>query len=134
MAENFELNIAEPPKRQHNYFPIGHVPFNKGIPMVDWMDGRKIRKVMKCLELGRIKGHPELHRSNRKQIVGIKDGILKAFRDAGTAERYIRSLGIKVNRRNINKVCHGDDIHRKKAGGYQWFFSNEVESYKNLLK
>lgn len=135
MMENFELEIYEP--LQNNpitgCFLKNHVPFNKGIAMKDWMDGRKIKKVMKCLEIGRVKGNATMAGANKKQIIGIKDGKLIAFNCAANAETALRAKGIKVNRRNINKVCNGDDKHRKHAGGYRWFFANEVDKYKDLV-
>ena len=143
--ENFELNISIPPKRKNNWFPKGNIPFNKDIPMKDWMDGRKIKKVIKCLKLGRIKGNERLACANRKMIVGIKDGKLIAFRSALDAEKYIRCLGIKISRRNINSVCNGKvgkfkfgkyeyNYIRRKAGGYRWFFASDVEKYKDLVE
>lgn len=144
--ENYELNIYEP--LQYNpltgCFLKNHIPFNKGISMKKWMDGRKIKRVVKCLEIGRVKGNERLAGLNRKQIVGIKDGVLQAFRDAGAAEKYVRSLGIRINRRNINKVCNGTistftfgkytySYVRKRAGGYRWYFASDVENYKDLI-
>ena len=48
--ENYELYI--PPvliNPVNGRFRKGHIPFNKGIPMREWMDGRKIRRVKKYL-------------------------------------------------------------------------------------
>jgi len=121
-------------------FLKGHKPFNKNIPQRRWMDGRKIKRVNKCLEIGRKIGHPELPIINSKRIVGIKEGKLIAFRNARIAAEYVKSLGIRINRRNISQVCNGK-IHksgkytyiRKKAGGYQWFFAEEIEKYKDFI-
>jgi len=144
--ENFELFIDTSPKINflNGQFLKGHKPFNKGIPMNEWMDGRKIKKVIKCLEIGRVKGNERLAGSNRKQIVGIKEGKLIAFDSALTAEKILKAKGIKISRRNISHVCHGKMIKtkfgkyeysyiRRKAGGFQWFFSDDVEKYKDLL-
>ena len=133
--ENYELNIYEPLQYSpvNGRFLPGHKPFNKGVPMSEWMDGRKKRRILKYLEIGRCLGNKHLPGANRKAIVGIKDGKITAFRDALTAERYLRSLGIKVNKRNINTVCHGKDVHRKHAGGYMWFFADETEKYEKYL-
>jgi hypothetical protein len=138
--ENYELNIETPPKRLHNWFPKGHIPFNKGVPMKDWMDGRKIKKVMKCLEIGRTKGNEQLAGHNRIPIVGIKDGKLTGFKSAVDAAKILKAKGIKVNSRNISNVCNekmnsgykGKYYIRKRAGGYLWYFADQVEKYKDF--
>jgi len=139
--ENFELYIPTTPRRKNGYFPKGHKPFNKGIPQSIWMDGRKIRKVRKYLEIGRRLGNGKyLAGHNKKRIVGIKNGILTAFPSISDAARILKSKGIKVSARNICAVCHGKIVKnvkysyiRKRAGGYQWFFAEETEKYMNLL-
>jgi hypothetical protein len=92
--ESFELYI--PPNTinpVNGQFRTGHKPFNKGVPMVKWMDGRKIRKVKKYLELGRKDGNKYLAGANRKPIVGIKDGKLFAFDSSTTAENIASKRG-----------------------------------------
>jgi hypothetical protein len=142
--ENYELNIEASPIRRNNWFPKGHRPFNKGIPQKEWMDGRKIKKVKKYLEIGRKQGNHNLAGSNKIPIVGIKDGKLIAFNSANDAGRILKGKGIKVNARNINTICHQKErifksgkyyykYIRKNAGGYRWFFADEVEKYKDLL-
>jgi len=108
--------------------------------MREWMDGRKIKKVLKCLELGRKSGNHDLAGSNRKEIVGIKDGKLIAFRSAVDAEKILRNKGVRISARNINNVCNEKlqtfgkyQYVRKRAGGYQWFFSVKIEKYKHLV-
>ena len=144
--ENYELYIGNP--LQYNplngQFLKDHTPFNKGIPMSKWMDGRKIKKVLKCLEIGRVKGNKTLAGHNRIPIVGIKDGKLTGYNSAVETAKILKAKGIKVNRRNICSVCHGKKIKckfgkyeynyiRRKAGDYQWFFASDVEKYKDLL-
>jgi hypothetical protein len=139
--ENYELNIEAPPKRQNNWFPKGHIPFNKELKWTDYFDMRKAKRVKRNLELGRKKGNAKLAGANKKPIVGIKDGKLIAFDSAVTAEKILKVKGIKINQRNICDCCHRK-IHivgtysyiRKRAGGYSWFFADEVEKYKNLLQ
>ena len=104
------------------------------------MDGRKIRKVKKYLELGRINGNPGLPGNNRKPIVGIKDGKLIAFNYAGTAERFLKAQGVSVNRRNINTVCNKKIFKvgkysyvRKHAGGYRWFFESDIDRWAKYI-
>jgi len=138
--ENFELYISAPPERQHNYFPKGHIPFNKGVPMKEWMDGRKMKRVLKYLKIGRKLGKKDLPGTNRKAIVGIKDGKLYPFDSAVNAARILKTKGIKVNSRNICAVCNCKVVYngkysyiRKKAGGFQWFFADQPEKYMQLL-
>jgi hypothetical protein len=128
--ESYELNIISPPRRYHNYFPKGHIPFNKGVPMNKWMDGRKKRKVLKYLELGRIKGNGRLAGANRKAIVGIKDGKLYPFESAVHAAKILKVKGYRVNSRNICRSIHNPQW---KAGGFRWFFADEIEKYKDLI-
>jgi hypothetical protein len=139
--ENFELNIEAPPKRYRNYFPKGNIPFNKGVPMKEWMDGRKIKKVKKYLVLGRKLGNHSLAGHNRKEVVGIKDGKLIAFKSMVEAQKALRSKGVKISARNISTVCREKpqlfqkkyNYIRKKAGGYRWFFADDTERYKIFL-
>lgn len=138
--ENYELIITAPPKRKNGHFPKGHIPFNKGIPMDEWMDGRKKRRVLKYLEIGRKRGNPSLPGNNRKAIVGIKDGKLFPFPGITDAARILRTKGIKISARNINSVCAGKTVKvgkysyvRKKAGGFRWFYANDIEKYSKLL-
>jgi len=140
--ENYELYIPAPPKYNviNGQFLKGHIPFNKGIPIEQWMDGRKIRKVKKYLELGRVKGNKTMAGSNRKKVISIKDGILTAYSSMTEAEKILRQRGIKICARNISSVCCSKRINvgkysyiRKRAGGYQWFFADDIEKYKNLI-
>ena len=141
--ENHELYIDTLPRisRTNGRFLKNHVPFNKGVPMTKWMDGRKIKKVMKYLELGRLLGHPELPGINRIPIVGIKDGKLFPFKSSVDAANILKAKGVRVNARNIRASCLGKSVPngkysytRKKAGGFRWFVADEVEKYRELIK
>lgn len=142
--ENFELILLAPPKRSHNWFQKGHIPFNKGILMKKWMDGRKIKRVMKNLEIGRKQGNKTMAGANRIPRVGIKDGKLTGFHSAVEAAKILKAKGIKINARNIRTVCaetinkckfgkYKYNYIRKKAGGYYWFYASDVEKYKDLI-
>jgi hypothetical protein len=118
-----------------------HKPFNKGVQMAIWMDGRKIKKVMKYLEIGRKAGNHDLPGANRIPIVGIREGKLFPFSCAAAAEKYLRAKGIKVNQRNIRAVClakpvnnNGTQYIRRTAGGFQWYFADQPEKYKDLVQ
>ena len=124
--ENYELYI--PPvliNPVNGRFRKGHIPFNKGIPMREWMDGRKIRRVKKNLESVRMKGNLMMPGSNRKKVIAIKGEKLIAYPSAVDAAKILRQKGIRINARNINSVCHKK---RKKAGNYEWFFENDLNN------
>jgi len=140
--ENYELYIDTHPRKNkiNGHFLKGHVPFNKGLKMTEWMDGRKIRKVKKYLELGRKSGNLSIAGSNRIAIVGIKDGKMYAFESSEAAERILRAKGVKVNSRNIRSVCAEKlerigkySYVRKKAGGFRWFFADNINKYQKLI-
>lgn len=96
--ESWELNITAPPRRRNNWYPFGHVPFNKGLKMINYMDPLKIPKVLKCLEIGRHIGNAKyLHDHNCKKIVGIKNGKLYPFASATKAAEILKAKGIKIN-------------------------------------
>lgn len=135
--ENYELYLEHQYNKRNGKFNPGHIPFNKGKKMTEWMDGRKIKRVLKYLEIGKKAGNKHLAGFNRIEIVGIFDGKLTAFKCAGHAEDILRAKGIKINRRNISKVCNGKPDKkgcvRLKAGGYRWFYAWDTEKYKNLI-
>ena len=139
--ENYELYIPDINRKFKGQYQKGHIPWNKGIPMKQWMDGRKIEKVLKCLEIGRKLGNSViLTKINSKCIIGIKAGKSRIFKNSIEAEKVLKSEGIAVNSRNIRAVCNeklckwnGVIYVRKKAGGYQWFDINDYGKYKSLL-
>lgn len=141
--ENFELYIDTSPRinRTNGRFLKGHEPFNKGLKWPDYMDMRKAKKVKKCLEIGRHLGNSHLAGANRIPVVGIKEGKLFPFESSVTAAKILKAKGVRVNARNIRAVCFGTVFTvgkytyiRKKAGGYWWFYADQVEKYKELVK
>ena len=134
--ENYELRIEPKYNPANGRFYPGHIPFNKGKKWAVWMDKRKHKRVKGYLALGR--HNYKLPGLNKIEIVGIKEGKLTAYKCAGDAESILRMQGIKINRRNISKVCQGTPDKkgyiRLKAGGYQWFYSRDTEKYKHLIK
>jgi len=141
--ECFELHIDTSPmiNRANGRFLKNHVPFNKDVPMTKWMDVRKIKKVLKNLELGRPKGNTRLAGANKIAIVGIKDGKLYPFKSSVDAANILKAKGVKVSARNIRYVCRekasivgGREYIRRHAGGLKWFIASEVEKYKEFLR
>lgn len=121
------LPITEPPTRnkKNGRFLKNHKPHNKGKSWSEWMDGRKKRKVLKNLELGRV-GNPNIAGSNAKKIVGIKNGKFVVFPNSEEAGRIL-----DITARNIRHACHKK---RKSAGGWKWYFENDPEWIKSIEK
>lgn len=86
--------------------------------MVDYMDMRKVEKVLKCLTHT---GRPDIGGWNKRQVIGIKNGKLHCFESASHAAKI---LGIQ--RRNIASCCAGK---RKHCGGIQWFFESDIDKW-----
>jgi len=95
-------------------FLKGHKPFNKGLKQKDWMDGRKIKKVLSKLQRN---GNPDIGGSNAIRIIGVKNGKFYPFSSSEDAYRKTN-----ICARNIRSCCHGK---RNKAGGVQWFFEDD---------
>lgn len=109
--------IGQKPKSKPNgQFVKGNIPFNKGKKWDEWMDGRKQRKVRRCLIHT---GNPNLPGWNKKAVAGVRDGKVVFFESANDAER---KTGITA--RNIRNCCAK---HRKHAGGCEWFFADDSE-------
>jgi hypothetical protein len=116
MNQSFDLDclIGTIPQKQrkNGRFVKGMTPHNKGKKWCEWMDGRKQRKVRKCLIHT---GNPILPGWNKKQVVGISiDGKACVFESSKDVER---KLGIES--RNVRGCCEGK---RNLAGGlfFMW--------------
>ena len=139
--EAFELyeisDLKVKNERNHGRFRKGHIPFNKGRPMVEWMpDEEKRKRVIECLKLGRKKGNKNLPGNNRIPIVGIKEGKITFFRSASEAAKILKAKGIRINERNIRCVCNEETKNgyiRRHAGGYRWFNEKDYEKWKDLI-
>jgi hypothetical protein len=118
-----DLNNYSKINPKNGRFLKGFTPHNKGKKWSEWMDGRKQKKVFKCLSRN---GNPNLAGANAKTIVGVKNGKFCVFE---SSEDPGRKLGIFA--RNIRAVCHGK---RKKAGGMMWFFEESTEWVKINLR
>lgn len=105
-------------------FKKGHTPHNKGKKWTDYMDGRKKRRILKNLELGRLKGNCHLAGANAKKIVGIKNGKFYVFESSEDAGRKLN-----ICARNIRSVCQSK---RKTAGGLLWFFESDELWLKHI--
>lgn len=114
---DLDLMLGQKPKsKPKGQFAKGHVPFNKGRKWDEWMDGRKQRRVKRCLVH---KGNPNLPGANRIAIAGVKDGKVVFFDSSQDAER---KTGITA--RNIRHCCAKQ---RKHAGGCLWYYANDPE-------
>ena len=102
--ENYELRIEPEFNQKNGRFYPGHRPFNKGKKMTDWMDGRKIKKVKKYLEIGRKLGNHDLPGKNKIEIVGIKEGKLTAYKSSADAENILKA---KKEYPRFLMICNG---------------------------
>jgi hypothetical protein len=59
-------------------------------------------------------------RAKRINQYDLDGNYIKTYLGSIEAQNELRKLGIKVNDRNIRKVCQGK---RKKAGGYKWRYT-----------
>jgi hypothetical protein len=57
------------------------------------------------------------------------------------AATILKAKGVKVCARNISSVCSGKSVtvngrsySRRKAGGFRWFYADEVEKYSKLVQ
>lgn len=98
-------------------FMKNSIPHNKGKKWKDYIDGRKKRRMLKGLELGRKQGNPNLAGANALKIVGIKNGKFCVFESSEDAFRKTN-----ICARNIRSCCSGK---RKTAGGVSWFFESD---------
>lgn len=108
--------------KKNGRFLKGHVPHNKNKNWSEWMDGRKRKKVLKCLKRT---GNPNLAGANAKKIVGVKDGKFIVFPHSEEA-----GSRLNISARNIRSCCHKK---RKSAGGWKWFFETDNE-WTQLIK
>jgi hypothetical protein len=113
------INYLFIPEQKSTKFKKGNIPHNKGKKWSEWLDGRKKKKILKNLELGRINGNPNLAGANAIKIIGIKGGKFCPFDSSEDAQR---KTGICA--RNIRSVCNKK---RKTAGGVVWFFESDNE-------
>jgi hypothetical protein len=112
-----ELYLPMTKNPYNGQFMKGHKPFNKGKKQSEWMDGRKRKRILKYLEIGRAKGNATMAGWNAKITLMLNDGkIIGVFKSTNDA-------GQKTNicSRNIRSVCCGK---RKRAGGFEWQYEN----------
>lgn len=91
--------------------------------MIEWMDGRKIKRVLKGLQ--RI-GRKDIGGQNKRKVIGIRDGKIVCLFESSRAE--MRYTGISD--RNIRHCCEG---RRKRAGGIHWFFESDFQRWNKIL-
>ena len=109
---NYELYI-EPERPQVNptngNFLKGHVPFNKGRKMAEWMDGRKIKRVLR-VGIKNLHGNPNFGGWNRKTVILYTESGIKAFPSSVQCAEYLH-----MNARNVRRAC----VNGNKAKGYR---------------
>ena len=115
----FDLDtmIGQVPYRKSNgQFPKGHIPANKGRKWDEWLSPEMQEKVKANLQHN---GNPSIAGWNRKAIAAVKDKLVVFFESSKDAEAKTG-----INARNIRHVCNKE---RKKAGGIEWYYYDDVE-------
>lgn len=107
--------------RPNGQFAKGHTPHNKGVPMKEWMDGRKMKRVLRIgLKNLRHDISPNAGK-NRKAVVSVDtEGNWKVY---SSAQKASETTGLM--RTNIGKCCRKQG--RERCGGLRWFFFDDDE-------
>ena len=115
---DLDLLLGKKPERLPNgRFMKGNIPHNKGKKWSEWMDGRKQRKVRKCLIHT---GNPTLAGWNKRAVIAYKDGVSLWFESVTDAAKKLN-----LQRRNVQHVVQG---HRPTCGGWR-FKRSTVQQY-----
>ena len=136
-----ELYI-EPERKPYNptngRFLKGSVPHNKGRKMAEWMDGRKMKRVIRIatenLRNASGRKRPDVSERCRKPVVGIYDG--GRFKVFASSQHAAERNG--CDRSNVSRCCrlnasHGTNTdHRYK--GIRFYFENDDNWTKKIAK
>lgn len=121
-----ELKLPPEPDRNklNGQFVKGRTSWNKGKKLKDYLSPEKYQKVISSLSR---KGNPYIYKYGvRKEVIAFKDGKrIGIFESSEDAARKLNVIG-----RNIRHVCAGERNH---AGGYQFFWLNDYDKYKDML-
>ena len=135
-----ELSLPPIPrmKRTPGDFDKGHVPHNKGVHMKEWMDGRKIKKVVRIgtenLNKHRPTPGPDHAQWLCKPIVGVNpDGTWEYYKGAKDA-----ATKLSIGEDNVSRCCRMNAAyhvnensgkvntdHRYK--GIRFYFENDLQ-------
>ena len=137
---SYELNFTEIPQTDRNLktgrFLKGMTPHNKGKKWSEWMDGRKLEKVLKQalknLETARRLGHcGKAGGRNKKPIIAVLDnGEWLIFPESKSAAKWCGGY-----RCNINRCCRENERTTLTKGkkvndnhkylGVRWYFESD---------
>jgi len=96
---------------------------DKGLKMREIWGEEKYWKIVNSLSR---KGNPNLPGANKKEVLLIKDGMIKAVFES--SQHAAKKLNLHASL--IRRVCRGE---RKTTGGYTFFWAEETEKYIHLL-
>ena len=104
----------------------GHAPHNKGKKWHEYMDMRKAKRIIRIAKQNH-KGRADIGGHNKRQVIGIKDGVIIGVFESATKAAQRTGL----IRRNISHCCQG---HRKRCGKIMWFFEDEIDKWIEIIK
>lgn len=115
----FNFRPIQIPIQQRNakgQFNKGCTSCNKGKKWDDWLSKEAQEKIKKSHSNN---GRMDIGGWNKRAVLAIKDRKIVGYFESATDA----SKKTLITRRNITSVCQGK---RKHAGGFQWFYEDEV--------
>jgi hypothetical protein len=127
---NYELTL--PPAKKRGGFQKGHIPFNKGKKMSEYMSPENREK---CLSGLSRKGNPEIYRYRQKRIVCVRDnGTFTVYESsvAAAKQHVYPKQKVETLARNIRHVAQ---LKRKRMQGARWFCEDYfTDNYDEIMK
>lgn len=139
------VNINNKKYSLHRLIAINFIENKNNKPFINHIDGNKLNNRIDNLEwctpkeniqhafktglMDNAKKIRALMKIRAKYVeqYDLKNNYIKTFIGSVEAEKELKNYGIKINSRNIRKVCNNE---RKTAGGYIWKYSKE----KRIIK
>jgi hypothetical protein len=124
---NYELTFS--PRKKG--FPKGHIPFNKGKKMSEYMSPKSMDKVLSTLSRN---GNPNINTFCQKPVVCVhSDGTFTVYANSEAAARkhvFPRQKASTLAR----NIRHAAQLKRKRVQGMKWFFEDYfIENYNSII-